>query len=73
MNTVIHIDVYYIHFQIFKYIREREGFIQSFLNHLGTSAIMDLLIQMVAAPDNDQSRVDLAWVCRCICCEGIMA
>ena len=35
----------------------------SFLNHLGTSAIMDLLLQMVAAPDSDQCRVDLAWVC----------
>jgi hypothetical protein len=46
---------------IFNFVRDKEGFMSSFLNHLGTSAIMDLLLQMVAAPDSDQCRVDLAW------------
>ena len=49
--------------KIFDYARDKEGFILAFLNHLGTSAIMDLLLQMVAAPDSDQCRIDLAWVC----------
>ena len=35
--------------------------------HLGTSAIMDLLLQMVAAPENDQCRTDIALVCVCVC------
>lgn len=35
---------------IIKYIKSKEGFISKFLRHLGTSAIMDLLLQMVSAP-----------------------
>jgi hypothetical protein len=45
---------------IFDYVRDKEGFVNLFLNHLGTSAIMDLLLQMVAAPSNDQTRIELA-------------
>ncbi len=53
----------HIHTQIFEYICAKEDFISLFLAHLGTSAMMDLLLQMVAAPDNDQCRMDLAVVC----------
>ena len=53
-----------------RYIKNKEDFISKFLSHLGTSAIMDLLLQMVAAPvvttdqsrPLDQTRVDLAQV-----------
>lgn len=73
----VHVHPLFSLYQIFNFVRDKEGFIPSFLNHLGTSAIMDLLLQMVAAPDNDQCRVDLAWVlihvplciytCMCTC------
>ena len=50
--------------QVFDYISTKEDFVPLFLAHLGTSAMMDLLLQMVAAtPDNDQCRFDLAEVC----------
>jgi hypothetical protein len=45
---------------IFDYVRDKDGFVNLLLNHLGTSAIMDLLLQMVAAPSNDQTRIELA-------------
>ncbi len=48
------------------YIKSKEDFITKFLAHLGTSAIMDLLLQMVvAAPATDQVRMDLAEVSKC--------
>ena len=33
-----------------------------FLSHLGTSAIMDLLLQLVAVPEGEQTRLGLAVV-----------
>ena len=48
--------------KIMDFVKSREDFISQFLNHLGTSAMMDLLLQMVAAPENDQNRIDLAEV-----------
>ena len=44
------------------YIKAKEEFISKFLKHLGTSAIMDLLLQMVAAPATDSIRMELASV-----------
>ena len=55
-----------LHSQIFDFMQTKDGFLTHFLNHLGTSAMMDLLLQMVATPDNDQSRLDLAVVCVCV-------
>lgn len=46
------------------FVKSHEDFIVQFLNHLGTSAMMDLLLQMVAAPENDKTRIELAEV-RC--------
>ena len=48
--------------QIMDFVKSREDFISQFLNHLGTSAMMDLLLQMVAAPENDKNRIELAEV-----------
>ncbi|XP_019861189.1 PREDICTED: serine/threonine-protein phosphatase 6 regulatory subunit 3-like [Amphimedon queenslandica] len=46
-----------------EYIQKIEGFVDHFLKHLGTSAIMDLLLQMIAAPEGDQGRQDVAmWL-----------
>lgn len=45
------------------YIQKTERFVDSFLQHLGTSAMMDLLLQMITAPDGDQHRTNLALVC----------
>ena len=45
-----------------EYIQKREGFTDSFLRHLGTSAMMDLLLQMIVSPDGDQQRINLAYV-----------
>ena len=50
---------------ILEYIQKRSGFLDAFLCHLGTSALMDLLLQMVSAPDGDQLRLDLAQVSYC--------
>lgn len=48
---------------ILKFIQEKENFLELFLQHLNTSAICDLLLQMIAAPDTDQTRLDLAmWL-----------
>jgi serine/threonine-protein phosphatase 6 regulatory subunit 3 len=44
------------------YVTKVEGFVDMFMKHLGTSAMMDLLLQMIAAPDNDQHRLELANV-----------
>ena len=44
------------------FVKSREDFISQFLQHLGTSAMMDLLLQMVAAPENDKNRIELAEV-----------
>ena len=47
-------------------MRSRENFLSQFLAHLGTSAIMDLLLQMVAVVvvevDPDQIRQEIAVV-----------
>ncbi len=52
--------------QIFNFMRSRENFLSQFLAHLGTSAIMDLLLQMVAVVvvevDPDQIRQEIAVV-----------
>ncbi len=46
----------------------REDFLSQFLVHLGTSAIMDLLLQMVAVAETDQIRQDIAMVrVQCTC------
>lgn len=45
------------------YIQKIEGFVDHFLRHLGTSAMMDLLLQMIAAPEGDQARFSVAMVC----------
>ena len=66
LNVVVHLYIH-VNVQIFDYVRDKDGFITSFLNHLGTSAMMDLLLQMVTAPNNDQTRLDLATVCTCTC------
>jgi len=39
-----------------------ENFLSKFLVHLGTSAIMDLLLQMVAVAEAEQTRQDIAVV-----------
>ena len=48
-----------------EYIQKIEGFVDHFLKHLGTSAMMDLLLQMIAAPEGDQGRQDVAMVMFC--------
>lgn len=45
------------------FVRSKDNFLPSFLSHLNTSAFSDLLLQMFAAPDTDQARLDLAlWL-----------
>jgi len=48
--------------QVVNYIKAKEDFISKFLQHLGTSAIMDLLLQMIASPATDETRTQLALV-----------
>eukprot|EP00731_Ephydatia_muelleri_P029817 Em0021g340a len=45
------------------YIKNRTDFLPRFMSHLGTSAIMDLLLQLVAVPEGEQTRLGLAvWL-----------
>ena len=44
------------------YVQKYDGFVDRLLRHLNTSAMMDLLLQMVVAPDTNQIRLDLAKV-----------
>lgn len=48
--------------QIAAYIKNRTDFLPRFMSHLGTSAIMDLLLQLVAVPEGEQTRLGLAVV-----------
>ena len=60
--------------QVVQFILAKENFLPSFLSHLNTSAFSDLLLQMFAAPDTDQARLDLAHVCVCVCvCVCVMS
>ena len=47
---------------VLQYMQRREDFMVNFLRHLGTSAMMDLLLQMVIVPDNDPERFNLVNV-----------
>ena len=66
--------------QVFDYVQKYDGFVDRLLRHLDTSAMMDLLLQIVVAPDTNQIRLDLAQVhtylqcvhdcvcaCACVC------
>ena len=58
--------------QVYDYVQNYSGFVDRLLHHLNTSAMMDLLLQMVAAPDTDQIRLDLAKVrCTDIVCSCV--
>ena len=47
------------------YVQKYDGFVDRLLRHLNTSAMMDLLLQMVVAPDTNETRLDLAQVHIC--------
>ena len=47
------------------YVQKYDGFVDRLLRHLNTSAMMDLLLQMVVAPDTNETRLDLAQVRIC--------
>lgn len=51
--------------QVYDYAQKYDGFVDRLLRHLNTSAMMDLLLQMVVAPDTNQTRLDLAQVHIC--------
>lgn len=73
--------------QVFDYVQKYDGFVDRLLRHLNTSAMMDLLLQIVVAPDTNQTRLDLAQVhiicdvsmrmcncsgvCLCLCVYGL--
>lgn len=59
--NIITYDIY----QVFDYAQKYDGFVDRLLRHLSTSAMMDLLLQMVVAPDSNQIRMDLAQVNIC--------
>lgn len=48
--------------QVFDYVQKYDGFVDRLLRHLNTSAMMDLLLQIVVAPETNQIRLDLAQV-----------
>ena len=52
--------------QVYDYVQTCDGFVDRLLRHLNTSAMMDLLLQMVVAPDTNQTRLDIAQVHVCV-------
>lgn len=50
-------------FQTLDYIKTHEDFLASVLKHLGTSAIMDLLLRMVTCVEAAELRAQVLTVC----------
>lgn len=45
-----------------QYLKPKEGFLSQLLKHLGTSAIMDLVLKLVTCVENKNSRLEIAQV-----------
>ena len=45
-----------------EYLKTKEGFLPQLLKHLGTSAIMDLVLKLVTCVENKNSRLEIAQV-----------
>ncbi|CAG0916018.1 unnamed protein product [Notodromas monacha] len=51
-----------LHF--FEFIQAREGFVQSLISHMGTSAIMDVLLKLMVYIEGSELRVKFTqWLC----------
>ena len=51
-------------FQIVEFLRKREDFVDLVIKHIGTSAIMDLLLRMLTCIEPQQLRQDVLNVRR---------
>ena len=45
-----------------EYLKTKVGFLPQLLKHLGTSAIMDLVLKLVTCVENKNSRLEIAQV-----------
>ncbi|XP_045031447.1 serine/threonine-protein phosphatase 6 regulatory subunit 2-like isoform X3 [Daphnia magna] len=49
--------------KMLQYLKPKEGFLSQLLKHLGTSAIMDLVLKLVTCVENKNSRLEIAqWL-----------
>lgn len=53
-----------VSFQIVEFLRKREDFVDLVIKHIGTSAIMDLLLRMLTCIEPQQLRQDVLNVSR---------
>ena len=46
-----------------EYLKSKEDFVDLIVKHLGTSAVMDLLLRLITSVESPQLRQDLLEVC----------
>jgi len=49
--------------QTIAYLKQKEGMIDKFIRHLGSSAVMDLLLKLIACEDTSEGKGVLEWLC----------
>eukprot|EP01099_Mayorella_cantabrigiensis_P004534 TRINITY_DN3418_c1_g2_i1.p1 TRINITY_DN3418_c1_g2~~TRINITY_DN3418_c1_g2_i1.p1 ORF type:complete len:614 (-),score=156.00 TRINITY_DN3418_c1_g2_i1:215-2056(-) len=49
--------------QTIKYLKQRDEIIDKFIRHLGSSAVMDLLLKLIACEDTSEGKGVLEWLC----------
>jgi len=49
--------------QTIKYLKQKEGMIDKFIQHLGSSAVMDLMLKLIACEDTSEGKGVLEWLC----------
>ena len=50
-----------------EYLKSKEDFVNAIVKHLGTSAVMDLLLRLITSVESPQLRQDLLEVKLAIC------
>ena len=59
-SATIDVDLYF--FQTLDFIKSKQDFLGSVLKHLGTSAIMDLLLRLVTCVESEELRAQILAV-----------
>lgn len=53
--------------QMLEYLKSKEDFVNAIVKHLGTSAVMDLLLRLITSVESPQLRQDLLEVKLTVC------
>lgn len=54
--------LFIIYFKMLEYFKSKEDFVNAIVKHLGTSAVMDLLLRLITNVESPQLRQDLLEV-----------